>query len=63
MKDKTVPLKDIVDSIDKIERYIEGVDFNSFCNNEMMFDAVVRNLEIIGEAARNTTEEIKGKYP
>lgn len=63
MKRKSIQLNDILESIIKIETYTKGIDFDSFCFNEMMFDAVVRNLEIIGEAARNTPEEIKVKYP
>lgn len=35
---------DILESINKIETYTKGIDFDSFCCNEMMFDAVTRNL-------------------
>jgi len=56
-------LTDIIESINKIEAYIKGIDYDSFCCNEMMFDAVIRNLEIIGEASKNVSDEIKSKYP
>jgi len=41
------------DAIAKIERYLAGVDYETFAGNGMMIDAVIRELEIIGEAARN----------
>ncbi|TJY42458.1 DUF86 domain-containing protein [Cohnella pontilimi] len=56
-------LTDILESINRIETYTEGIDFDSFCCNRMMFDAVIRNLEVIGEAARSMPEEVKAKYP
>ncbi len=56
-------MEDIVDAMTKIERYIEEVDFAGFTQNEMIVDAVIRNLEIIGEAARNIDEDIRDNYP
>ena len=38
------------------------VDFDQFVKNDQMYDAVIRNLEIIGEAARNMPDEIKRQY-
>ena len=48
MKDNTLYLGHIRDAIDKIERYISGVAYKDFASNEMMIDAVVRELAIIG---------------
>jgi hypothetical protein len=45
-------LQDIVDAGEKVQRYTRGLDFSDFVANELVFDAVVRNLEVIGEAAR-----------
>ena len=45
----------------KIRDYIEGHDFTSFSKEEITQDAVIRNLEIIGEASRNLTEETRLK--
>ena len=56
-------LDDIRTSIDKIETYTKGLSFDSFSNDPKTVDAVVRNLEIIGEAAKNIPKEIKVKYP
>jgi uncharacterized protein with HEPN domain len=53
MKADFIYLRHILDAIGKIERYLAGTDFEAFSDNDMMIDAVVRELEIIGEAARN----------
>ena len=56
-------LEDIKDSITKIESYIKDLNFDEFSKDAMKIDAVVRNLTIIGEAAKNIPEEIKSKNP
>lgn len=56
-------LNDILESIEKILEYTEGIDFDEFCENSMVFDAVIRNFEIIGEAARNIPDNLRSKYP
>lgn len=56
-------LGDIFDSIEKIEGYITGLDFEDFSADNKSIDAVVRNLEIIGEASRNIPTTIKTKHP
>ena len=55
-------LLDMLEAIEKIERYIVGLTFEGFEYNEMVVDAVVRNLEIIGEAVGKISSEIKTKY-
>jgi uncharacterized protein with HEPN domain len=57
-------LEDMIDAINKILKYLETVDgMNGFLNNEMVIDAVIRNYEIIGEAANKIPFNIKTKYP
>ncbi len=56
-------LEDIFASITKIQNYIGDSSYEDFVKDEMKIDAVVRNLEIIGEASRNIPDEIKQKYP
>jgi uncharacterized protein with HEPN domain len=55
-------LSDILECMNRIDTYTKGVDYDSFSNNQMLIDAVIRNLEVIGEAARNIPEEIRNKY-
>ncbi|MDD5738949.1 MAG: DUF86 domain-containing protein [Candidatus Pacebacteria bacterium] len=62
MKDNLVYLQHILDSIEKIEKYLREVSFDTFTQNEMMIGATVRELEIIGEAATNIDKIIKEKY-
>src|ERR1039457_2905600 len=56
-------LDDIRESIAKIERYTAGLDRTGFEADEKGVDAVVRNLEIIGEAARQMPEEFTQRNP
>ena len=56
-------LEDMLLSIERIEEYIKGFDFASFKKNYLVVDAVARNFEIIGEAAKNIPSEIQVKYP
>lgn len=54
---------DIWEAVCKIERYIAGLDEAIFSSDEKTMDAVVRNLEIIGEAANKLPAEFKIRYP
>ena len=56
-------LEDILTAIDKIEKYTKDSTFEDLCQNDMAIDAVIRNLEVVGEASRNVPENIKRKYP
>ena len=49
----------ILQAIERIHRYTEDIDVSRFLQNDMLQDAVIRNIEIIGEAARN----IERHYP
>jgi len=55
-------LEDMHLSMKRIEEYIAGKDFDSFKKNYMAVDAVIRNFEVIGEAAKNVPDEVKLKY-
>jgi len=56
-------LRDILEAIDKIERYTKNISFEDFSDNELIQDGVIRNLEIIGEAVKNLPDDIKKDYP
>ncbi|MEA2020848.1 MAG: DUF86 domain-containing protein [Candidatus Caldatribacteriota bacterium] len=62
-RDYILYLEDILDALKKIENYTKNISFEEFTNNDMIVDAVIRNFEVIGEAAKNVPEEIKEKYP
>lgn len=47
-----LPLLDIVESITKISNYLEGVSYDTFKQSSLLQDAIIRNLEIIGEAVK-----------
>ena len=55
-------VEDLWESIEKIERYTEGMTQDSFQNDEKTTDAVVRNLEIIGEAAGRLPKEFTDRH-
>ena len=63
LRDPKVYLKDILKAIEKIDNYVENLGFKEFSANEMVQDAVVRNLEIIGEAVKKIPEEVRSKHP
>ncbi len=58
-----VYLDDILESIYKIENYIENVSEADFEKNTQKQDAIIRRLEIIGEAVKHLPDSIKKKYP
>ncbi|HUI93425.1 MAG TPA: DUF86 domain-containing protein [Chitinivibrionales bacterium] len=55
-------LDDMIAAIEKINRYIAGLKMGEFLKDEKTCDAVTRNLEIIGEAARQCPEAFKTKH-
>lgn len=57
-----VYFEDILKAILNIEEYIDNSSFDEFKDNKLVRDAVIRNLEIIGEAAKNVPREIKRNY-
>lgn len=56
-------IEDILSSIERIQRYIAGMTYDEFCADERTADAVVRNIEIIGEAARHVPSDLQARYP
>ena len=55
-------LEDLLLAMNRIAEYIEGMSFMDFKRDYKTVDAVIRNFEIIGEAAKNTPSEIKEKH-
>lgn len=52
-----------MDAIEKIEEFVAGMDFEEFRDDDKTVSAVVRKLEIIGEATKNIPDEVRQKYP
>jgi len=59
----TVYLRHILDSIAKIEGYLQGFDEQRFLGDARTQDAVVRQIEIIGEAAKHLSQELRSLSP
>ena len=62
LRDKS-SLIDILNACESIERYIENKTFDDFDKDEMLQDAVIRKIEILGEASNRVSEEIKNRFP
>ena len=56
-------LEDILDAMSKIMIYSEGIGYDDFVENTMLNEAVIRNLEIIGEASKNMPQNLRKQYP
>ena len=62
-RDVRVYIEDMLEAITKIEEYMKGLgNGNDFYNNTQAQDAILRRLEIIGEAAKNVPQEFRDKY-
>jgi uncharacterized protein with HEPN domain len=62
-RDYKVYLEDIVEAIRKIQFFTSDLSLQTFSSDVKTFDAVIRNLEIIGEASKRVPEEVRSKYP
>lgn len=56
-------LGDIKEAIELISAYTQGLTFQKFTQDRKTQDAVVRNLEVVGEATKNISAYLKKKYP
>ena len=62
MKNDRIYLKHILDAINKVEQYVQ-VGYDEFMAHSHWQDAVVRQLEIIGEATKHLSGELRDQYP
>ena len=56
-------IKDILASMQDAEEFIEGMSYQQFVDDKKTFNAVVRAIEVIGEAAKNVPATIRTRYP
>lgn len=62
-RDYRLYLSDILEALERIQEYTKNMTYKDFTQSNITIDAVVRNLEVIGEAARKLPSEIKSKSP
>ncbi len=62
MRNHRLYLKDILDAMEAIERFVGSMEFEDFKRDDKTSSAVIRKFEIVGEAAKNIPETIKQKY-
>src|SRR3989344_459129 len=55
-------IQDIFDSIEEVEMFIKGFDYDAFKKDRKTINAVVRSLEVIGEAVKKVPEDVKNQY-
>jgi len=61
-RDYRLYLDDVREACEKVIRYIQGLTFEQFVEDERTFDAVVRNLEIAGEAVKHIPQQERDRY-
>lgn len=62
-RDESVYLQHVLDAISKVEAYLSGVDEGYFARQSMIQDAVIRQLEIVGEAVKRISGELRSRHP
>lgn len=62
-RDYKVYADDILEAIGKIKRFTKGLDRDTFSQDEKTFDAVIRNLEVIGEAVKKIPDAVRTQHP
>ncbi len=61
-KEDQVYIEHILDCIEKIIRFSEGVTYAEFSENELLQDGIIRNIEVIGEASKKVSQNLKQVY-
>jgi len=56
-------VEDMLEAMDKVERYVGGLSYETVAKNRVLVDEVIGNLETLGEASENIPEEVREKYP
>lgn len=62
-RSQRVFLRDIVDEVDRINRILTPLSYDDFFDDEIAVYAIMKCYEIIGEAARNLSPEVKSRVP
>ena len=56
-------IDDIIECCEKILRYTSGLNQEQLVEQELVMDAVLRNIEMIGEATKNLPDEVRSRMP
>jgi uncharacterized protein with HEPN domain len=56
-------IKDILEYMERAEGHIKGLNFEQFLKDDKTCDAIIRCIEVIGEATKNIPDKIRNKYP
>jgi uncharacterized protein with HEPN domain len=62
-RDEMMYLQDITDSCTRISEYVRGLSKTELIRDQRTYDAVVRNLEIVGEAAKHVSPKLRSRLP
>lgn len=63
LRDVAVYLDDIINSMKLIQRYVRGMKMDDFLDDVQVQDAVMRRLEVVGEAAKHIPEDLRKQHP
>ena len=56
-------IRDIIDSMERAQRFVAGMEYATFANDEKTNYAVVRAVEILGEASKQVPEDVRFRFP
>lgn len=56
-------LEHMLTAIDNVQSFLDGKTLSDLYNDKILFYAVVKNIEIVGEAANNVTKELQSQHP
>ncbi len=62
-KDPKIFIEHVLECIGRIEEYTKGVTKDGFLSSTQLQDAIIRRIEVIGEAVKNIPIDIKDRYP
>ena len=62
-QDESFYLRHILDAIVRAEEYLQGLDEAAFIRNSLVQDGVIRQIEIIGEATKRLSSQLRSRYP
>ena len=62
-KDPRIHVSFILECIELVEEYLKGLTETEFLNSTQQQDAIIRRVELIGEAVKNISPEVKDRYP